>query len=105
MVWLSSSQRMDGEDSGGAVDPRELTAVVAIAVALGTYVATRLRDSALHRAELVRQYTADFYASDAWSSCSLISITTDSNSLKIETTGSATSLRQLSCECWTSSIP
>jgi hypothetical protein len=47
------------------VDLQSATAVVAIVVALGTYVATRLRDSAIHRAELVRQYTADFYASDA----------------------------------------
>jgi hypothetical protein len=47
------------------VDLQDVAAVGAIVVALVTYVATRIRDSAVHRADLVRQYTADFYASDA----------------------------------------
>jgi hypothetical protein len=47
------------------VDLQDAAAIMAILVAMGTYVATRLRDSAIHRAELIRQYTADFYASDA----------------------------------------
>jgi hypothetical protein len=42
-----------------------VSALLALVVALGTYVATRLRDSAIRRADLVRQFTADFYASDA----------------------------------------
>jgi hypothetical protein len=38
--------------------------MLAVLVALGTYAATRLRDSAIRRADLVRQFTADFYAND-----------------------------------------
>lgn len=47
------------------MDLQDVSAVLAVLIALGTYVSTRMRDNAIHRADLVRQFTADFYASDA----------------------------------------
>lgn len=47
------------------MDLQDVAALLALVIALGTYVSTRLRDSAIRRADLVRQFTADFYANDA----------------------------------------
>lgn len=47
------------------MDLQDIIGVLALLVAVGTYAATRLRDSAIRRADLVRQFTVDFYSSDA----------------------------------------